>query len=140
MDSSGKPSIFKRTTKDTIIYQNLTFGIARNRKDYNSGNVGHIFLTNTIDSASDYIDYEDKKYASKNQILFNYFKNNTSQFIHELEFLHITQDYGFGSHFPNPNIIPKFIPGVPGSDGTDPLDIPLEGHPIYLKVWTGIPK
>ena len=140
MDSSGKPSIFKRTTKDTIIYQNLTFGVARNRKDYNSGNVGYIFLTNTIDSASDYIDYEDKKYASKNQILFNYFKNNTSQFIHELEFLHITQDQGFGSHFPNPNIIPKFIPGVPGSDGTDPLDIPLEGHPIYLKVWTGIPK
>lgn len=31
-----------------------------------------------------------------------------------------------------------FIPGVPGSDGTHPRDIPLHGHKFYIKAWTGI--
>lgn len=101
----------------------------------------HIFkLINTAERAYDLFDFKDKKYASKYQIVVNFANNSYVKTINNINkvLLEVFTLNIIGGLFPNIGIIPKFIPGVPGSDGTHPLDIPLEGHPIYLKAWTGI--
>lgn len=98
-------------------------------------------LINTAKRAYELFDYKDKKYASEYQILFNFINCSSIKTINNINkiLLAVFNLHNAGNNvFPNIGVIPKFIPGVPGSDGTHPLDIPLEGHPIYIKAWTGI--
>ena len=127
---------------NTILLVSFTIFIER-YTDSNtspSGTVHYKNIRNDINSAVAFFDTEDKLYASKEQIIYNfaelekYGKYYGVKSARRIE-MHI-QD-AFCSHFPIMQMAPKFIPGVPGSDGTHPLDIPLEGHPIYIKAWTG---
>lgn len=94
-------------------------------------------VDNTEKSALEMFDYKDKKYASVKQTLqYNLYDRLDNVKLNRLHAL--TPVYLNYTEFPNTCIFPKFIPGVPGSDGTHPLDIPLTNYTIYFKAWTGI--
>lgn len=117
-------------------------GYGRPGERYPTGESLYTFkLINTAERAYELFDYKDKKYASEYQILFNFINCSSIKTINNINkiLLAVFNLHNAGNNvFPNIGVIPKFIPGVPGSDGTHPLDIPLEGHPIYIKAWTGI--
>lgn len=123
----------------------LKFGVAMEKYiDISIGQWSSAYykiIKNDINSAIAFFDTEDKLYASKEQIIYNFIKAGKRRKQYGVKNISRAEIYlqdVFCSHFPIPQIAPKFIPGVPGSDGTDPLDINLEGHPIYIKIWTGI--
>ena len=103
-------------------------------------------------SADAYFEYDGKENAhpyqitKNNQNKFDFISNendpiwlNVDNNVSNSTINHKTID--MDKYFSSLDIaIVPFIPGVPGSDGTHPLDINLEGHPIYIKIWTGIPK
>lgn len=121
----------------------LTLGIAKNTAmdgatNY-SGSLANTYsfaVDNTEKSALEMFDYKDKKYASVKQTFSDLSNMLDKVKRHRLEVF--TPYYLNHSDFPSVHIFPKFISGVPGSDGTHPLDIPLTNYTIYIKAWTGI--
>lgn len=131
-----------RVTNKSILAISVTSNFTISEDSFPFGGIlDTVVLNNDATSAYNLFDYEDKQYASKYQIIGNFAKNSyikSIDNINRVHFLALSLSLPRSYMFPNVNLTPKFIPGVPGSDGTHPLDIPLEGHPIYIKAWTGI--
>ena len=120
--------------------------------DYRRGLPCSSTLYNTKKSAQDIFDYDGKQFASNEQmcIVPSYSENvlrnielGTTTYINTGE-LRISCDKNgiektdISNYIYIDSTCVPFIPGVPGSDGTHPRDIPLHGHKFYVKVWTGI--
>ena len=103
-----------------------------------NGRITPFRLKNTQKSIDALIDYDHKVIASEEQILYNTELRGTNYSM--VEKVDILLENVFGSHLDRSVLTAamNFIPGTANSDGTDPLDINLDGHPIYIKAWTGI--